>query len=100
MCIFRCQMILSIPNVTLVPPLETVQQAVNSAARCILSIFKTISQWSATPDGRKDTERAESELGVDALKDRRISVASNIYALDNLQSETGERTINNTHICR
>uniref|UniRef100_A0A669D0H3 Dynein axonemal heavy chain 5 n=1 Tax=Oreochromis niloticus TaxID=8128 RepID=A0A669D0H3_ORENI len=44
--IFRVNMTLSIPNIVMVPALEEVQQALNRAVECVVSVSKGVSQWS------------------------------------------------------
>ena len=44
--IFRTNVILSIPNVAMVPALDEVQQALNRAVECVVSASKGVGQWS------------------------------------------------------
>ena len=44
--IFRVNVTLSIPNIAVVPALEKVQQALNRAVECVVSVGKGVSQWS------------------------------------------------------
>lgn len=44
--IFRVNGTLSIPNISMVPALEEVQQALNRAVECVVSVSKGVSQWS------------------------------------------------------
>ncbi|XP_037533193.1 dynein heavy chain 5, axonemal [Nematolebias whitei] len=44
--IFRVNVTLSIPNIVMVPALEEVQQALNQAVECVVSVSKGVSQWS------------------------------------------------------
>lgn len=44
--IFRASVTLAIPNISIVPPVEDVQQALNRAVECIVSVSKGVSQWS------------------------------------------------------
>lgn len=44
--IFRVNVTLSIPNIAMVPALEEVQQALNRAVECVVSVSKGVSQWS------------------------------------------------------
>ena len=39
-------MTLSIPNIAMVPALEEVQQALNRAVECVVSVSKGVGQWS------------------------------------------------------
>lgn len=44
--IFRTGVCLAIPNITLVPALEAIQQALNKAVECVVSVSKGVKQWS------------------------------------------------------
>ncbi|XP_075937501.1 dynein axonemal heavy chain 5 isoform X2 [Anarhichas minor] len=44
--IFRVNVTLSIPNIAMLPALEEVQQALNRAIECVVSVTKGVSQWS------------------------------------------------------
>ncbi|XP_014864164.1 PREDICTED: dynein heavy chain 5, axonemal [Poecilia mexicana] len=44
--IFRANVTLSIPNIVMVPGLEEVQQALNRAVECVVSVSKGVGQWS------------------------------------------------------
>uniref|UniRef100_A0A665UP68 Dynein, axonemal, heavy chain 5 n=1 Tax=Echeneis naucrates TaxID=173247 RepID=A0A665UP68_ECHNA len=44
--IFRLNVTLSIPNIAVVPALEEVQQALNRAVECVVSVSKGVAQWS------------------------------------------------------
>uniref|UniRef100_A0A7N6BK52 AAA+ ATPase domain-containing protein n=1 Tax=Anabas testudineus TaxID=64144 RepID=A0A7N6BK52_ANATE len=44
--IFRVSVILSIPNIAIIPALEEVQQALNRAVECVVSVSKGVGQWS------------------------------------------------------
>ncbi|TNN79750.1 Dynein heavy chain 5, axonemal [Liparis tanakae] len=44
--IFRVNVTLSIPKIAMVPALEEVQQALNKAVECVVSVNKGVSQWS------------------------------------------------------
>lgn len=39
-------MTLAIPNIAMVPALEEVQQALNRAVECVVSVSKGVGQWS------------------------------------------------------
>uniref|UniRef100_A0A3Q3BB94 Dynein, axonemal, heavy chain 5 n=1 Tax=Kryptolebias marmoratus TaxID=37003 RepID=A0A3Q3BB94_KRYMA len=43
---FLINVTLSIPNIVMVPALEEVQQALNRAVECVVSVSKGVSQWS------------------------------------------------------
>ncbi len=44
--IFRVGVCLAIPNIIMVPGLEEVQQALNRAVDCVVSVSKGVGQWS------------------------------------------------------
>ncbi|KAF7655270.1 hypothetical protein LDENG_00058640 [Lucifuga dentata] len=44
--IFRVSVTLAIPNISIVPALEGVQQALNQAVECVVGVSKGIGQWS------------------------------------------------------
>ncbi|XP_060776773.1 dynein axonemal heavy chain 5-like [Neoarius graeffei] len=44
--IFRAGVCLSIPNIVLMPALEEIQQALNKAVTCVVSVSKGVAQWS------------------------------------------------------
>ncbi|KAM9098289.1 dynein axonemal heavy chain 5 [Sarcophilus harrisii] len=44
--IFRANIILSIPNISMAPVLDDVQQTLNRAVECIISVMKGVGQWS------------------------------------------------------
>uniref|UniRef100_A0A5F8GJ93 Dynein axonemal heavy chain 5 n=1 Tax=Monodelphis domestica TaxID=13616 RepID=A0A5F8GJ93_MONDO len=44
--IFRANIILSIPNISMTPVLDDIQQTLNRAVECIISVMKGIGQWS------------------------------------------------------
>ena len=43
---FRCEVTLAIPNISMQPALDEVQQAVNKAAQMVLGTAKGVAQWS------------------------------------------------------
>ncbi|XP_053402509.1 dynein axonemal heavy chain 5-like isoform X4 [Mercenaria mercenaria] len=68
---FKTFATLAIPNITMTPGLDEVQQAVNKAAQLIVSTSKGISQWN------KDRKRERSHSGDrDGHHDRRMSIGS------------------------
>ncbi|XP_038626369.1 dynein heavy chain 5, axonemal [Tachyglossus aculeatus] len=44
--IFRSSITLSIPNVVMVPILDDIQQTLNRAVECVVSVMKGVGQWS------------------------------------------------------
>nr|XP_054361159.1 dynein axonemal heavy chain 5 [Mirounga angustirostris] len=45
--IFRADITLAIPNITMVPALEDIQQTLNKAVECIVSVTKGVRLWSS-----------------------------------------------------
>ncbi|XP_076594398.1 dynein axonemal heavy chain 5 isoform X1 [Chaetodon auriga] len=65
--IFRVNVTLSIPNIAMVPALEEVQQALNRAVECVVSVSKGVSQWSKERiSKRKMNERRMAALKQDS----------------------------------
>ncbi|KAM9353790.1 dynein axonemal heavy chain 5 isoform 3-T3 [Symphorus nematophorus] len=62
--IFRVNVTLSIPNIAMVPALEEVQQALNRAVECVVSVSKGVGQWSK----ERISKRKMNERRVAALK--------------------------------
>ncbi|XP_026149068.1 dynein heavy chain 5, axonemal isoform X2 [Mastacembelus armatus] len=65
--IFRVDVVLSIPNIAMVPALEEVQQALNRAVECVVSVSKGVGQWSKERiSRRKMNERLMAALQQDS----------------------------------
>uniref|UniRef100_A0A3Q1JPI4 AAA+ ATPase domain-containing protein n=1 Tax=Anabas testudineus TaxID=64144 RepID=A0A3Q1JPI4_ANATE len=62
--IFRVSVILSIPNIAIIPALEEVQQALNRAVECVVSVSKGVGQWSK----ERISKRKMNERRMAALK--------------------------------
>ncbi|XP_071325116.1 dynein axonemal heavy chain 5 isoform X1 [Trachinotus anak] len=62
--IFRVNVTLSIPNIAMVPALEEVQQALNRAVECVVSVSKGVGQWSK----ERISKRKMNERRMAALK--------------------------------
>uniref|UniRef100_A0A8C9XLI3 Dynein axonemal heavy chain 5 n=1 Tax=Sander lucioperca TaxID=283035 RepID=A0A8C9XLI3_SANLU len=58
--IFRVNVTLSIPNITMVPALEEVQQALNRAVECVVSVSKGVSQWNSMINDPISTMQSEN----------------------------------------
>ncbi|XP_034031153.1 dynein heavy chain 5, axonemal [Thalassophryne amazonica] len=63
--IFSVNATLSIPNITIVPALEDVQQALNRAVECIVSVNKGVRQWSK----ERISKRKMNQKRIAALKE-------------------------------
>ncbi|XP_053183407.1 dynein axonemal heavy chain 5 isoform X3 [Scomber japonicus] len=65
--IFRVNVTLAIPNIAMVPALEEVQQALNRAVECVVSVSKGVGQWSKERiSKRKMNERRMAVLKQDS----------------------------------
>ncbi|XP_046898543.1 dynein axonemal heavy chain 5 isoform X2 [Hypomesus transpacificus] len=62
--IFRASVTLSIPNILMVPGLDEVQQALNRAVECVVSVSRGVGQWSK----ERISKRKMSEQRMAALK--------------------------------
>ncbi|KPP75577.1 dynein heavy chain 5, axonemal-like [Scleropages formosus] len=65
--IFRTSVCLAIPNIVMVPALDEVQQALNRAVECVVSVSKGVAQWSKERiSKRKMNERRAAALGLNS----------------------------------
>ncbi|XP_051576060.1 dynein axonemal heavy chain 5 [Myxocyprinus asiaticus] len=62
--IFRAGVCLAIPNIIMVPGLDEIQQALNRAVDCVVSVIKGIGQWSK----ERISKRKMCERRIAALK--------------------------------
>uniref|UniRef100_A0A668AV41 Dynein axonemal heavy chain 5 n=1 Tax=Myripristis murdjan TaxID=586833 RepID=A0A668AV41_9TELE len=62
--IFRVSVTLSIPNITMVPALEEVQQALNRAVECVVSVSKGVGQWSKERISKVDGSTSDISASV------------------------------------
>src|SRR6218665_1260695 len=87
--LFRCNAVLSIPHIVMQPGLDEVQQSVNRAVQCVLSVFKAVAQWGK---GVQKDPRAQSAASVttDGAFERRPSVRS--VASESFHSEGDEKS--------
>lgn len=56
--VFKCYAILAIPNITMQPALDEVQQSLNKAVQLIIGVSKHISLWSKERRGAKKAQDA------------------------------------------
>lgn len=70
---FRASVILAIPNITMQPALDEVQQAINKAVHLIVGVSKHVALWSKQ---RQRTEKSKEE-SMNDCRDRRGSLLSN-----------------------
>uniref|UniRef100_A0A8C5C0U0 Dynein, axonemal, heavy chain 5 n=1 Tax=Gadus morhua TaxID=8049 RepID=A0A8C5C0U0_GADMO len=108
--IFRANVILSIPNVAMVPALEEVQQALNRAVECVVSASKGVGQWSkeriskTLPFQAKNYYKGVSEnkeivklvsvLSTSINSNKKVTSLSHVYGVFFYQ---GARRLNNIH---
>lgn len=82
--LFKAYVILQIPNITMQPALDEIQQALNKAAQYVVSVSKGVSQWCKTckalvkPDKKHDSDNEEN----------RSRSASNVGSDDESRSDT------------
>ena len=70
---FKTFATLAIPNITMQPALDEVQQAINKAAQMVVSVSKGICQWNKD---RKRTGRERQSSGDREGTERRMSIGS------------------------
>ncbi|KAM3614047.1 uncharacterized protein V6R79_009044 [Siganus canaliculatus] len=90
--IFRVNVTLSIPNITVVPSLEEIQQALNRAVECVVSVSKGVGQWSKERISKKkmnerriaalrqDSSESDSEDGTTTYRSLADGSTSDISA--------------------
>ncbi|XP_027953732.1 dynein heavy chain 5, axonemal [Eumetopias jubatus] len=70
--IFRADITLAIPNITMVPALEDIQQTLNKAVECIVSVTKGVRLWSSELLSKKkmqERKMAASQNNEDSHSD-------------------------------
>ncbi|XP_071468921.1 dynein axonemal heavy chain 5 [Marmota flaviventris] len=76
--IFRANVTLAIPNIAMAPALEDVQQTLNKAVECIVSVPKGVRQWSREPSSKKKThERKMAALQNNEESDSDVEMEDN-----------------------
>ena len=70
---FKTFATLAIPNITMQPALDEVQQAINKAAQMVVSVSKGVCQWSKD---RKRAVRERPHSGDREGTERRMSIGS------------------------
>uniref|UniRef100_A0A2K6MIB6 Dynein axonemal heavy chain 5 n=1 Tax=Rhinopithecus bieti TaxID=61621 RepID=A0A2K6MIB6_RHIBE len=80
--IFRASVTLAIPNIVMAPALEDVQQTLNKAVECIISVPKGVRQWSSELLSKKmaalqsnEDSDSDVEIGENELQDT-LEIAS------------------------
>ncbi|XP_008301685.1 dynein heavy chain 5, axonemal, partial [Stegastes partitus] len=85
--IFRVSVTLSIPNIAMVPALEEVQQALNRAVECVVSVSKGVGQWSKERiSKRKMNERRMAALKQDSSESESEDGATTYRSLAGITS--------------
>uniref|UniRef100_A0A8D2AUY0 Dynein axonemal heavy chain 5 n=1 Tax=Sciurus vulgaris TaxID=55149 RepID=A0A8D2AUY0_SCIVU len=76
--IFRANITLAIPSIALAPALEDIQQTLNKAVECIISVPKGVRQWSDQPSSKKKAqERKMTAPWGDGESDSDVEVGEN-----------------------
>ncbi|XP_077430963.1 dynein axonemal heavy chain 5 isoform X2 [Vanacampus margaritifer] len=90
--IFIVNVNLSIPNIAIIPTLEDVQQALNKAVECVVSVSKGVGQWNKERISKRkmnekriaalklDSSESESEDGTTTYRSLADGSASDISA--------------------
>src|SRR5688572_25125088 len=87
--LFRCNAVLSIPHIVMQPGLDEVQQSVNRAVQCILSVFKAVGQWGkGIHKNPRAPSSANNSVTTEGAFERRLSVGS--IASESFHSEGDE----------
>ncbi|EDO35603.1 predicted protein [Nematostella vectensis] len=81
--LFKANVTLQIPNVTMQPALDEIQQGLNKAAQCVVSVSKGVSQWDRTCRALRKAEKRDDSDNEDS----RSRSASNVGSDDESRSE-------------
>ena len=84
--LFSAFVTLQIPNVTMQPALDEIQQGLNKAAQYVVSVSKGISQWNKTCKALIKIEKKEKD---DSDNEGRSRSASNVGSDDDSRSDVG-----------
>uniref|UniRef100_A0A4W6EPS7 Dynein axonemal heavy chain 5 n=1 Tax=Lates calcarifer TaxID=8187 RepID=A0A4W6EPS7_LATCA len=77
--IFKVNVTLSIPNIAVIPALEEIQQALNRAVECVVSVSKGVSQWSKERiSKRKMNERRMAALKRDSSESDTSDISASV----------------------
>uniref|UniRef100_A0A8C7NSW9 Dynein, axonemal, heavy chain 5 n=1 Tax=Oncorhynchus mykiss TaxID=8022 RepID=A0A8C7NSW9_ONCMY len=76
--IFRTSVTLSIPNIAMVPALDEVQQALNRAVECVVSVSKGVGQQDKSDSESEDGETTYRSLADGSTSDISASVTQAI----------------------
>ena len=84
--LFSAFVTLQIPNITMQPALDEIQQGLNKAAQYVVSVSKGISQWNKTCKALIKIEKKEKD---DSDNEGRSRSASNVGSDDESRSDVG-----------
>lgn len=84
--LFSANVTLQIPNITMQPGLDEIQQGLNKAAQYVVSVSKGISQWNKTCKALLKAEKKEKD---DSDNEARSRSASNAGSDDESRSDIG-----------
>jgi len=76
MAVFRCNIVLAVPIITISPAVEMIQQAVSAVARCILGVFKSVPLWNRVSDSKLAGDRPATPPGGENIQREETSVIS------------------------
>ena len=82
--LFSAYVTLQIPNITMQPALDEIQQGLNKAAQYVVSVSKGVSQWNKTCKALLKAEKNEKE---DSDNEGRSRSASNVGSDDESRSD-------------
>ena len=82
--LFLANVTLQIPNITMQPALDEIQQGLNKAAQYVVSVSKGVSQWNKTCKALIKTEKKEKD---DSDNEARSRSASNAGSDDESRSD-------------
>lgn len=84
--LFSAYVTLQIPNITMQPALDEIQQGLNKAAQYVVSVSKGISQWNKTCKALLKAEKKDKD---DSDNEGRSRSASNAGSDDESRSDVG-----------
>lgn len=87
--LFSAYVTLQIPNITMQPALDEIQQGLNKAAQYVVSVSKGISQWNKTCKALLKAEKVEKKDKDDSDNEVRSRSASNAGSDDESRSDIG-----------
>ena len=87
--LFSAYVTLQIPNITMQPALDEIQQGLNKAAQYVVSVSKGISQWNKTCKALLKAEKVEKKDKDDSDNEGRSRSASNAGSDDESRSDIG-----------